>query len=75
MTSIEITDIPTGVLPYNVYVCNVYGTNCVFISTISSSVPPSITILLPTPFDTAPSIGVKIITNDGCVKFKILDCL
>ena len=60
--------------PYDIYVCDVYGNNCVLVSTISSSVPPTNTILLPSQFDMAPSVGVKIITSDNCEKFKIIDC-
>jgi hypothetical protein len=30
--------------------------------------------VLPPPFDMAPAVGIKIITSDGCEKFKVFDC-
>ena len=60
--------------PYDIYVCDVYGNNCVLLSTISTTVPPVNQLILPPQFDSAPSVGVKIITNDGCEKFHIVNC-
>lgn len=76
MTSIEITSITGGVtIPYTIYACDVYGNNCVIIASIVTTVPPSNTIFLPTQFNTAPAVGIKIITDDGCERFEIFDCL
>lgn len=74
MTTIEISSIVGLTYPYNIYVCDVYGNNCILITTIFTSVPPTNTILLPPQFNTAPSVGVKVITLDGCETFKIIDC-
>ena len=74
MTTIELTSVAGLTYPYTVYVCNVYGLECVLVAVINSSVPPTNTIILPYPFDTAPAVGIKIITSDGCVRFKIIYC-
>lgn len=60
--------------PYTVYVCDVFGNQCALIAYIATSVPLINTIILPQQFNSAPAIGVKIITSDGCVKFKVLYC-
>jgi hypothetical protein len=74
MRAIYINNITGLSFPYTIYVCDVYGNNCILIATILTSVPPSNTIVLPPQFDSAPSIGVKIITFDNCEKFNIFDC-
>jgi len=74
MSTIEINGITGDIYPYDIYACDVYGNNCVLVSTINSPVPPIITIDLPSQFDTAPAIGLKIIDSAGCEKFGILNC-
>lgn len=74
MSTIEINGITGVTYPYDIYACDVYGNNCVLVSTINSPVPPIITIDLPSQFDTAPAIGLKIIDSSGCEKFGILNC-
>jgi hypothetical protein len=74
MTTIDITNITGLSYPYDIYVCDIYGNNCTIISTVFTSVPPSNTILLPLQFDMSPSVGIKIITSDGCESFKIIEC-
>ena len=74
MTQIEITGVFGVTLPYNLYVCDVYGNQCVLLATVNVSVPPAISMLLPTQFDSAPSVGVKIIDFLGCEKFGIIYC-
>ena len=74
MTTIDITNIIGLSYPYDIYVCDIYGNNCILLSTVFTNIPPSNTILLPPQFDTAPSVGIKVITLDGCEKFKIVDC-
>lgn len=74
MTSITLNTITGLTYPYTIYVCNVYGNDCILISTVTTSVPPINEILLPPPFDMAPAVGIKIITSDGCERFKIIDC-
>ena len=75
MTSIDLYSISGLVYPYTVYVCDVYGNQCVLVSVISSNVPPVNTILLPPLFSNAPAVGIKIKTTDGCERFKIFDCV
>jgi len=74
MTTIDITNIIGLSYPYDIYVCDVYGNNCILLSTVFTNIPPSNTILLPPQFDTASSVGIKVITLDGCERFKIVDC-
>ena len=76
MTSIELTAITGSVtIPYSIYACDVYGNNCIIIATIVTTVPPTNTIFLPIQFNTAPSVGIKIITGDGCERFEIFNCV
>jgi hypothetical protein len=68
-----ITNI-TGLTPtYEIYACNVYGDDCVLLDNLGTTVPPTVSYILPSSFDTAPAIGLKIITN-GCERFHILYC-
>jgi hypothetical protein len=74
MTSIILNSITGLTYPYDIYVCDVYGNNCGYISQINTPVPASVEIVLPPPFNMAPAVGIKIITSDGCEKFKVFDC-
>ena len=74
MKSITLYNIVGLSNPYTVYVCDVYGNNCILLATISTSVPPYNQIILPPQFDSAPSVGVKIITSDGCEVFHVVNC-
>jgi hypothetical protein len=60
--------------PYNLYACDVYGNQCVLLASINVSVPPVISIVLPSGFNSAPSVGIKIIDSLGCEKFGIFYC-
>jgi hypothetical protein len=75
MTSIILNLITGLTYPYDVYVCDVYGNNCAYVAQVNSSIPPTIEIVLPPPFDLAPAVGIKIITSDGCERFKVVDCI
>lgn len=75
MTSIILNSITGLNYPYDIYVCDVYGNNCGYISQINTPVPASVEIVLPPPFDMAPAVGIKIITSDGCEKFIVFDCI
>ena len=76
MTSIEITSITGSItMPYTVYACDVYGNNCIIVASIGTTVPPSNTIILPYQFNTAPAVGIKIITMDGCERFETFSCV
>lgn len=74
MTSITLNSISGLNPPYQIYACNVFGLSCVLVASVNTYVPSSITITLPAPFNTAPAVGIKIITSDGCEKFEILYC-
>ena len=75
MTSIILNSITGLNYPYDIYVCDVYGNNCGYISQINTPVPASVEIVLPPPFDMAPAVGIKIITSDGCERFRVIDCI
>jgi hypothetical protein len=76
MTSIEITSITGSITtPYAIFACDVYGNNCIFIASIGTTVPPTNTIILPYQFNTAPAVGIKIITMDGCERFETFNCI
>ena len=76
MTSIELTLISGSItIPYSIYACDVYGNNCVIIATIVTTVPPTNTIFLPIQFNTAPAVGIKIISGDECERFEIFNCV
>jgi len=74
MTQIEITGVSGVTLPYNIYACDVYGNQCVLLASVNVSVPPAISIVLPTEFNSAPAVGIKIIDSLGCEKFGIIYC-
>jgi len=75
MTSIILNSITGLTYPYDVYVCDVYGNNCGYVAQVISSIPPTIEIVLPPPFNMAPAVGIKIITSDKCERFKVIDCI
>lgn len=75
MTQIQINNVTGVSLPYDMYICDVFGNNCILVATISNPIPPSLTITLPPIFNTAPAVGVKIIGSDGCEKFVIINCI
>jgi hypothetical protein len=75
MGQLVINNVTGITLPYEIYVCNVYGNGCILVATVNTAIPPSATIVLPPAFDMAPAIGVKIIDGVGCEKFMILNCV
>jgi len=74
MTALIINNIVGLNQPYTVYVCDVFGNQCILLSYISTTVPSINTIILPPQFESAPAIGVKIITSNGCERFEVLYC-
>jgi surface protein len=74
MTSIFLNSIIGLTYPYDVYVCDVYGNNCGYVVQINVSVPSPVEVVLPPQFNMSPAVGIKIITSDGCERFKIIDC-
>ena len=75
MTSITLNSITGLTYPYDIYVCDVYGNNCGYIVQINTSVPSSVEVVLPPPFDMSPAVGIKIITSDKCERFRVIDCI
>jgi hypothetical protein len=74
MTTLQFNSIIGLNYPFTIYVCDVYGNQCILLAYISTSVPTINTITLPPQFDSAPAIGVKVVTSDGCERFKVLYC-
>ena len=73
MTQLEIYNVTGLTIPYQIYICDVYGNQCVLVASVNTNIPPSATITLPPQFNTAPSIGVKL--NDTfCEKFMVINC-
>ena len=72
MREVTINTTSFGTAPYDVYVCNVYGNFCTFIAQLSTDAPPVIT--LPSPFDSYPAVGVKIIDSNCCEKLVVTEC-
>jgi hypothetical protein len=75
MTSILISNILGLTYPYDIYVCDVYGNSCIYVAEVTTSIPPTIEILLPPQFDMAPAVGIKIIASDGCERFNWVNCI
>ena len=71
---IQITSV-TGTSPYDVYVCDVFGLNCNLVGTIPVSVPPTVAFYIPTIFDYAPAVMVKVIDFNNCETFHIETCV
>jgi hypothetical protein len=73
MTQLEIYNVTGLTIPYQIYICDVYGNQCVLVASVNTNIPPSATITLPPQFNTAPAIGVKL--NDTfCEKLVIINC-
>jgi hypothetical protein len=74
MTAIEILSITGLNNPYFIEVCDVYGSNCILLSQVFTTVPPAVTLYLPPLFSSSPAVMIKVSTLDGCVKTQIIDC-
>ena len=74
MTSLQFSSIFGLNFPYTVYICDVFGAQCILVAYIDTDVPIDNLFVLPPQFNMAPAIGVKVITSDGCEKFKVLYC-
>lgn len=68
---ITITSVTGLTTPFSGYCCDVYGNQCSYIGIINSL--PT-TIYLPSQFDTAPAIGLKLIKDDGCETIETIYC-
>jgi hypothetical protein len=74
MAQIQILTTSFIFTSYNVFVCDVYGNNCVLVANVMPPQPPTITITIPSQFNTAPAVGIKVIDSTGCELFKLFDC-
>lgn len=74
MTQIQINNVTGLTLPYEIFICNVYGNNCVLVATVNTTIPPVVTITLPPQYDMAPAIGI-LIKDLLCERFITLNCL
>jgi hypothetical protein len=63
----------TGQTPFEFYVCDIYENNSSFLGSISGASPTQY-FTLPTLFNNAPSIMIKMIDSNGCEVKKILTC-
>lgn len=70
MTQLIINSVTGFIPPFSGYVCDFYGNQCVYIGIISS-LPTTIT--LPSQYDNAPVITLKLVDNN-CEKSTILYC-
>ena len=71
---IQITSV-TGTSPYDVYVCDVFGTNCNLVGTIVGTVPPVYSFSIPAMFNYAQVVIVKVIDFNNCETFHIETCV
>lgn len=76
MTQIRIDFLSGASFPVQVFIADVYGNNQALIGTITSAVPPEVDFnsTIPSIFNTAPAVMVKLIDASGCEIFKILEC-
>jgi hypothetical protein len=75
MTQVRIESV-SGAVPILVYVADVYGNNQSLIGTITNTgvIPPAARFFPPSLFNSAPAIMLKLVDDNGCEKFEILDC-
>jgi hypothetical protein len=60
----------TGQSPYDVYVCQSDGSNCFYMTTVSSF---PYTFNIPAPYNTSSSYLLKLIDNNGCIISGVQD--
>lgn len=75
MTQIRISAV-SGAVPINVFISDIYGNNQTFLGTITNTgvIPPDAYFYPPSLFNSAPQIMLTLVDNNGCEKFRILDC-
>lgn len=77
MIQVRIEAIDNGNYPVSVFISDIYGNNSVQLGTINPGpVPPQVFYneSIPIIFQDAPQIMLKLVDNEGCEKFRILDC-
>jgi hypothetical protein len=65
----------SGTPPYLVYVCDIFQFSCVTATTIYDYIPPAYSFYLPSGFNTAPKVLIKIIDSTGCVYTQEYTCI
>lgn len=75
MTEIIFSGVTGMTLPYDVYCCDYYGNNCVLVATISNPIPPTVTIQLPTIFESYPSVLLKLSNTVNCTYQEFIVCV
>lgn len=75
MTQIRISSV-SGAVPISVFISDIYGNNQTLIGTITNTgvIPPDASFFPPSLFNSAPQVMLTLVDNNGCEKFKILDC-
>lgn len=68
---INITNI-SGTSPFDVYICAPTGNNCIYVTGITSA---PVIIEVPTFYETAESVLVKIIDSENCIDLSIEPCM
>lgn len=71
MNNVTISSITGLIPPFSAYCCNVYGNQCVYIGTITTT---PITLTLPSQFDMAPAVGILLVDSTGCERFETFVC-
>lgn len=74
MGQLVITNNTGMTLPYDVWICNTYGNDCVLVATINTTIPPTITIELPPIFNTYPALTIKLTNGINCDYFETIYC-
>jgi hypothetical protein len=74
MTEIQIQSVSGETLPVNVYVADYYGNNVTLVGTITSTVPPTQSFLVPSLFDSVGIIMIILQDANNCQKFALVPC-
>ena len=74
MSIINIYNISGVNPPYSIYICDVFGADCVLVAIINNNVPPPIVLEVPEIFNESAAVGVKIISEDGCERLETVLC-
>lgn len=64
----------SGTSPYDIYICDVSNTLCLFITGLTIS-PPTYSFNVPYPLNTTGSLLIKIIDGNGCERFEYYTCI
>ena len=69
MATVKITDISGLTVPYDIFVCDKDGNDCVFVSTITIYGGGPIDITVPFPYEKSSEVGVKLLSAE-CQAFE-----